>query len=781
MKRALLIAALTCLALGGLKGCHCEPGDEECIQLTEIQTDTVNPAGVRVLFQANDCNGDPIPDLTDQQVEILLDGQSLQSEGDVGAVLTQQVDFEMYSLLLLDISDSIVTSGNLGQMISSSRALVSALLNQGHKVAIYQFAGPSYFGEVAGFTADAEVLDAALDSMAESDGLGTTDLYGSIVKALDILDSTLPQEVLGTTTLVMFTDGTDEAMSSSPTEAQAAVDHSQSNVFTVGLGGDVNREELQAFGKDGFQWAEDADELTEAFAAVTAKVEAIANSYYLIGVCSPRVGGWRELEIRVSRGVDRGSLTVHYNADGFDIVGCDPNAVAFPCQDMECDHVDGFFCGECSGTEFCNAQQTCEDACETTECGLSMGIYCGDCSDHGEDFVCDDGQCVQPCVEHGVECGFVMGIECGDCLGYGETYACDSGTCVDACADHECGTWLDVDCGDCASLGETYGCDETGTCVDACTDAECGMVGDVDCGDCSDLGWQYGCDDTNTCVDACADAECGMVWDVDCGGCEPGYECNSANQCVPQTLDGMEWIAVGGGPFTLGCNTSLDIDCDLDEGRHEVVLTDYLIMDTEVTVGMYEQCVADSACNDSNVAMGGQCNYGVTGAEDHPINCISWAGLQEFCVYVGGDIATEAEWERAFRGDHDGVAEGYWVYPWGVSPSPSCDLVVMDDGGPGCGLDGTDEVKTKPVTELDLYNMGGNVAEWVRDWYGADLGGCASYPCTDPDGPDTGAERVVRGGAWNDFYDSAFRTARRNSRDPVSPIASIGGRCTRLP
>jgi formylglycine-generating enzyme required for sulfatase activity len=146
---------------------------------------------------------------------------------------------------------------------------------------------------------------------------------------------------------------------------------------------------------------------------------------------------------------------------------------------------------------------------------------------------------------------------------------------------------------------------------------------------------------------------------------------------------------------------------------------------------------------------------------------------------VGGHVATEAQWERAYRGDHDDVIESYWIYPWGNSPTPSCTHLVMDDGGPGCGLGGTDEVKTKPVTTFDLYNMGGNVAEWAFDWYGTELGGCSAYPCSDPDGPDTGVDKILRGGAWNDFFNSAFRTARRDSRDPTSPIASVGGRCTR--
>jgi len=294
----------------------------------------------------------------------------------------------------------------------------------------------------------------------------------------------------------------------------------------------------------------------------------------------------------------------------------------------------------------------------------------------------------------------------------------------------------------------------------------------------SGLGWGWACDG-NTCVEPCQGLECGEVLGVDCGECENGFSCNAGNLCEPFSLPGMTWVQVAGGGFTLGCDNALDPACDFDEQRHDVLLSGFWIMDTEITVGMYNQCVSDGDCLVSHVGTGSECNFGKIGYDEHPLNCLDWEGLQEFCTYVGGAIPSEAQWERAVRGDNDGVTATYWVYPWGNAPAPSCANVVMNDGGPGCGLGHTDEVGTKPASSFSLFNMGGNVSEWVGDWYSEALGACGIGDCTDPTGPENGTERVVRGGNWNDLYASAFRTAKRDKSLPGTKSAGTGGRCMR--
>ncbi len=161
---------------------------DACFQLREVRTSEVSPAGVRTVFQLLDCTGAPVSDLKSDELSVRLDGEALQSEGGHSPVLNEKVDFEQYALLLLDLSDSIVESGNLTSMVDSARTLVNRLREEGVRIAIYRFAGPRYFAEVQSFTTDEDLLDAALDDIAKSEGLGTTDLYGSIRNALGILN-----------------------------------------------------------------------------------------------------------------------------------------------------------------------------------------------------------------------------------------------------------------------------------------------------------------------------------------------------------------------------------------------------------------------------------------------------------------------------------------------------------------------------------------------------------------------------------------------------------------
>ncbi|MCP4599410.1 MAG: SUMF1/EgtB/PvdO family nonheme iron enzyme [Proteobacteria bacterium] len=752
-----LVLVLSCFVLAAFNGCHRGPknpsnnGDagieQECLEMRELLTSEVPTAGVRSVFQLLNCDGYPIPDLADDELEVLLDGEEIRTEGDVASVLTQEVNFESHALLLLDMSDSIVDNGNLKPMISAARNLVHKLVTEGHRISIYQFAGPQYFSELQEFTAHEAALDSTLDELETSSGLGTTDLYGSIPRALDVLEKTGNEDILTTRTLVIFTDGSDEAMAATRKSAEKAINGSDINVFTVGLGGDVDQEELIAFGKNGFEWAEDADKLKEAFRAVTQRISDLAHSHYLVGVCSPRAGGWRDMTLIVRHDGEIGRLTVHYDATGFDIVGCNSQDVAFPCKEKQCGDAGGLSCGTCQGTSYCTDELICEEAC-------------------GRE----------------IDCGTVMGVDCGDCSGLGETFTCDTNACVDACSEVDCGTVLGMDCGDCSDLGESFTCDANHTCVNACAEAECGTVMGMDCGDCSNLGEDFGCDENHKCVEACAEAECGKALGIDCGSCDDEFECNGDNVCIPVSLPGMSWIKISGGDFTLGCDIVLDPACGLDETRHSVTLSDFWIMSTEVTVDMYKTCVDEGGCNASYVDTGSECNYGSgsTDRKDHPINCVAWDGLRQFCAYAGGRLLTEAEWERAFRGDHDDVLESYWIYPWGNTPAPSCSRVVMkDDAGLGCGSGITDKTGTKPSTSFGLSNMAGNVSEWVGDYYAETFEDCQEKTCVDPKGPADGSHRVVRGGAWNDFYTSAFRTARRDKEEPITRSPAIGGRCAK--
>ncbi len=176
------------------------------------------------------------------------------------------------------------------------------------------------------------------------------------------------------------------------------------------------------------------------------------------------------------------------------------------------------------------------------------------------------------------------------------------------------------------------------------------------------------------------------------------------------------------------------------------------------------QTLADSET--SNITFDSQ-NYTINPAiADLPMTNVTWYGAQAFCQAIGRRLPTEAEWERAARGDL-----GY-VYPWGNTWSPENSATRRSTSQE------KNSVTSFPTgaSPYGVYNMAGNVSEWVSDWYSPNFYSQPQAAGPDPQGPPTGTEKVTRGGSWDTvpFY---TRTVHRQSRDPLSPTASIGFRC----
>jgi formylglycine-generating enzyme required for sulfatase activity len=176
------------------------------------------------------------------------------------------------------------------------------------------------------------------------------------------------------------------------------------------------------------------------------------------------------------------------------------------------------------------------------------------------------------------------------------------------------------------------------------------------------------------------------------------------------------------------------------------------------------QTITDSET--SNVSFDSQ-NYSVNPAIlDFPVTNVTWYGAQAYCQALGRRLPTEAEWERAARGD-----QGY-IFPWGNEWSPDNSATrrsTVQEKAP------VDAFPTG-ASPFGILNMAGNVAEWVSDWYSPNFYSRPEAAGPDPVGPATGTERVTRGGSWDTvpFY---TRTVHRQSRDPLSPTAAIGFRC----
>lgn len=223
--------------------------------------------------------------------------------------------------------------------------------------------------------------------------------------------------------------------------------------------------------------------------------------------------------------------------------------------------------------------------------------------------------------------------------------------------------------------------------------------------------------------------------------------------------EGMSCIE--GGPFLRGSNNGPP-----DTRPQEEVFVQTFYMDKyEVTVADYRACVASGQCRNAGP------RYADFDRPRQPITGISWYDAVTYCKAMGKHLPTEAEWEKAARGT-DGR-----LHPWGDAPADCTRAVIQDRTGRSCGVRKTKgghpekgrplEVGSRPPGLFDLYDMIGNVWEWVFDWYSTSWEACGEA-CrgVDPKGPCGGAEpcpghsrRVVRGGSW--YWPAEYATAIR--------------------
>jgi formylglycine-generating enzyme required for sulfatase activity len=170
-----------------------------------------------------------------------------------------------------------------------------------------------------------------------------------------------------------------------------------------------------------------------------------------------------------------------------------------------------------------------------------------------------------------------------------------------------------------------------------------------------------------------------------------------------------------------------------------VTLSSYGIGQTEVTQALWQAVMGNNPS-------------GFTGDLQRPVECVSWYDCQTFISKLNEltgktfRLPTEAEWEYAARGGKR--SQGYKY-----AGSNDINEVAWCHNNSSST---THTVATKTPNELGLYDMSGNVWEWIQDWYGR----YSNAAQTNPTGPASGSGRVYRGGGWENIVNDCRVSAR---------------------
>ena len=203
--------------------------------------------------------------------------------------------------------------------------------------------------------------------------------------------------------------------------------------------------------------------------------------------------------------------------------------------------------------------------------------------------------------------------------------------------------------------------------------------------------------------------------------------------------------------------------------RRTIYLNAFMIDTYEVTNAQYLKFIAATGHKEPFNVYGTGSLFEVKGIENLPVVQVTWHDAEDYCQWVGKRLPTEAEWEKAARGT-DGRA-----YPWG-NKAPSArrvnfnrDWVATETLLPVGSLpDG--------VSPYGVHDMSGNAREWVQDWYAKDYYRIA--PDRNPQGPETGLLKVIRGGSWHSF-EPDIRAAARGKGGFALKTHGTGFRCAR--
>lgn len=229
--------------------------------------------------------------------------------------------------------------------------------------------------------------------------------------------------------------------------------------------------------------------------------------------------------------------------------------------------------------------------------------------------------------------------------------------------------------------------------------------------------------------------------------------------------EGREMVQIPEGPFTMGSANG-----DPDEApEHQVFLKTFYIDKKEVTQAEYDRFLRMTKRQKPGFPVFEDDQAKILKPELPAIG-VSWLDAEAYCKWAGKRLPTEAEWEKAGRG------EGKRRYAWGDEfVAGHANLDGREDGYQYLAPPGALEAGRSPY---GVFDMTGNVAEWVADSY--DESYYKKAPYRDPPGPEESDLRVIRGGSWRETSHNA-RLSKRFTAKRWRTDSTIGIRCARDP
>jgi len=331
MKKSIVTTIMcTIIALVALVSCKVE----NCLQFELLEGRAQQPSNIYLLFSVETCLGNPKAGINADEFEIYEDGELISIFESDQTILPRPRLYTLATVLLLDLSGSILESDTLEPLKASAQSFVSQVAGEdGQEVAIYLFDGRETIKELVAFTNDIATLRSALESLSKEGIIGdpdydvSTNLNGAVIQGIEVLNDKQKNTEAGKLfagTLITFTDGRDRARRFTERDAVTAVKSSIHSSFSIGLGGEIDEAHLRRLGPNGFVYAENAADLEEAFNEIAQQVKNESDKYYIVGYCTPSRKGNHRVTLKVTG--FSGSLSYSFNADGFE-GGCNPEDI----------------------------------------------------------------------------------------------------------------------------------------------------------------------------------------------------------------------------------------------------------------------------------------------------------------------------------------------------------------------------------------------------------------------------------------------------------------------